>query len=105
MNIWLVLISMGIITFAIRYSVIGMLGNAEMSPAIKRELRYVPPAVLTAIIVPSLLMPAGVFDLSFGNIRLIAGVIAIGVAYFTKNTLATIGAGMAVLWLLQWIVV
>ncbi len=63
-----------------------------------------PPAVLSAIIFPELLRPGGTFDLSFGNVRLLAGVLAAGVAWRTKNVLLTIGVGMVALWVLQVVV-
>ena len=67
----------------------------------RRALHYVPPAVLSAIIFPELLYPANHLDLSLGNTRLLAGMIAILVAWYTKNTLLTILAGMIALFILQ----
>ncbi len=58
-------------------------------------LRYVPVAVLTAIIVPEILASDGTLDFSLGNARLIAGLIAALVAWRTKSALWTIAAGMA----------
>jgi branched-subunit amino acid transport protein len=57
--------------------------------------------VLSAILFPELLFPAGQFDFSPGNTRLLAGIAAILVAWFSKNTLLTILAGMIVLFILQ----
>ena len=101
MNVWLLLIGMGIVTYAIRLSLIVLIGHVEVPPIIQRALRFVPPAVLTAIIFPELLRPGGTLDLSFGNVRLLAGVLAAGIAWRTKNVLLTIGVGMAALWVLQ----
>jgi len=101
MNVWLLLIGMGIVTYAIRLSLIVLIGHVEVPPIIQRALRFVPPAVLTAIIFPELLRPSGTFDLSFGNVRLLAGVLAAGVAWRTKNVLLTIGVGIVALWVLQ----
>ncbi len=101
MNVWLLLIGMGIVTYAIRLSLIVLIGRVDVPPIIQRALRFVPPAVLTAIIFPELLRPGGTFDLSFGNVRLLAGVLAAGVAWRTKNVLLTIGVGMGALWVLQ----
>jgi branched-subunit amino acid transport protein len=70
-------------------------------PLIQQALRFVPPAVLSAIIFPELLRPGGALDLSFGNVRLLAGVLAAAVAWRTKNVLLTIGVGMVALWVLQ----
>ncbi|OGO27056.1 MAG: hypothetical protein A2W33_03320, partial [Chloroflexi bacterium RBG_16_52_11] len=90
MNIWLVMILGGLITFGIRYSFIYLLGRIEVPEPVQRALRFVPPAVLSAIIFPELLMHAGRFDLSFENERLLAGAVAVLVAWFTKNILLTI---------------
>ncbi len=101
MNLWLVVIGMGIITYAIRLSMIVLLEKVEITPTIKQALHFVPPAVLSAIIFPELLQPGGTIDLSFSNERLLAGFLAMIVAWRTKNVLFTIAAGMAALWLLQ----
>jgi len=104
MNIWLLLIGMGIITYTIRLSLIVLIGRVDVPPLIQRALRFVPPAVLSAIILPELLRPGGTLDLSFGNVRLLAGMLAAGVAWRTKNVLLTIGVGMVTLWVLQAII-
>ena len=99
--LWLTLLGMGLITYGIRLSMILLLGRFELSDGLRRALRLVPPAVLSAIIFPELLRPNGVLDISFGNPRLLAGIIAALVAWRTKNALLTIGVGMAALWVLQ----
>jgi branched-subunit amino acid transport protein len=101
MNVWLLLIGMGLVTYAIRLSLIVLIGRVDVPPLVQKALRFVPPAVLSAIIFPELLRPGGTFDLSFGNVRLLAGVLAAGVAWRTKNVLLTIGVGMVALWVLQ----
>ena len=103
MNIWLVMIIGGLITFGMRFSLIFLFGRFEVPETMRRALHYVPPAVLSAIIFPEILYPAGSLDLSLGNTRLLAGIIAILVAWFTKNTLLTILAGMLALLILQFI--
>jgi len=101
MNLWLIVIAMGIVTFGIRLVPIVLLGRIEIPLVIQRALRFVPPAVLTAIVVPELLYRNNQVDVSPTNVRLLAGLIAIGVAWRTKNALITIGAGMIALWVLQ----
>lgn len=101
MNLWLVIIGMGIITYGIRLSMIVLLEKVELTTRLKQALRFVPPAVLSAIIFPELLQPGGRLDVSLGNERLLAGLLAMVVAWRTKNVLWTIAAGMAALWLLQ----
>jgi branched-subunit amino acid transport protein len=104
MNIWLVMLIGGLITFGMRFSLIFLFGRFEIPETMRRALHYVPPAVLSAIIFPEILYPTGSLDLSLGNTRLLAGIVAILVAWFTKNTLVTILAGMLVLLVLQFIV-
>jgi len=101
MNIWLVLIIGGLITFGMRLSLIYLSGRFEIPETMRRALHYVPPAVLSAFIVPSLLMPSGRIDISFDNIRLLAGLIAIVAAWFSRSTLVTILVGMAALFVIQ----
>ncbi|MBI5825760.1 MAG: AzlD domain-containing protein [Chloroflexi bacterium] len=105
MNIWLVIMIGGLITFGIRFSLIYLLGEGkfEIPETLRKALHYVPPAVLSAIIVPELFIRDGNFDLSLTNTRLLAGIIAIVTAWFSRNTLLTILVGMAALFLLQWL--
>jgi branched-subunit amino acid transport protein len=101
MNLWLIIIGMGIVTFGIRLVPIVLLGRIGIPLIAQRALRFVPPAVLTAIIVPELLYRNDQVDMSLTNARLLAGLIAIVVAWRTKNALITIGVGMIALWVLQ----
>lgn len=101
MNIWLIIIGMGIITYAIRVTPILLLERMEIRGTLRQALRFVPAAVLSAIIFPELFMPGGELDVSLGNERLLAGLLAAIVAWRTKNILFTIAAGMAALWILQ----
>ena len=102
MNIWLVMLLGGLITFAIRFSLIYLFGRLHILETIRRALRYVPPAVLSAIVFPELFFHDGTINLSLDNIRLLAGLVAILVAWISRNTLVTIIAGMLALFLLQW---
>ena len=104
MNLWLIIIGMGLVTFGIRLVPIVLLGRIEIPLVVQQALRFVPPAVLTAIVVPELLYRNGQIDVSLTNLRLLAGLIAIVVAWRTKNALLTIGAGMIALWVLSAIV-
>jgi branched-subunit amino acid transport protein len=101
MAIWVTMCLAGLVTFGIRLSFIQLLGKVELPLPLKRALRFVPPAVLTAIIFPELLLHSGSLDISFGNSRLLAGLLAILVAWRTKNAVLTILAGMAALYLFQ----
>lgn len=101
MNIWLVMFLGGLITFGMRFSLIYLFGRFQVPETMRRALHYVPPAVLSAIIFPELFLREGEWYVSLDNYRLLAGLAAILVAWFSKNTLITIIAGMVVLFLLQ----
>ncbi len=103
MNVWLILLLGGLLTFGMRYSFIYLLGRFEMPETMRRALRFVPPAVLTAIVVPELVFRSGQINVSLGNFRLLAGVVATLVAWKTKNTILTILAGMAALLILEFV--
>jgi branched-subunit amino acid transport protein len=100
-NVWLVMLLGGLITFGMRFSLIYLFGRFQVPETMRRALHYVPPAVLSAIIFPELFLREGEWYVSLDNYRLLAGLAAILVAWFSKNTLITIIAGMVVLFLLQ----
>ena len=101
MNIWLVMLLGGLITFGMRFSLIYLFGRFHIPETIRRALRYVPPAVLSAIVFPDLFLRDGSLNLSLDNYRLLAGLGAALAAWFSKNILVTILAGMIALFLLQ----
>ena len=101
MNIWLVMLLGGLITFLIRFLLIYLFGRFHIPETLRHALRYVPPAVLSAITFPELFFQGGALNLSLENTRLLAGLAAILVAWISKNTLVTILAGMVALFLLQ----
>lgn len=101
MNIWLVMLLGGLITFAMRFSLIYLFGRLHVPETMRKALHYVPPAVLSAIIFPELFLHEGALNLSLENTRLVAGFFAIVVAWISRNTLITIIAGMIALFLLQ----
>ena len=102
--LWLTLLCIGAMTYAIRLSFITFFGKIEMPPLLLRTLRFVPVSVLSAIIFPALFLNANRLNLTLSNARLIAGILAALVAWRTKNVLLTIIVGMAGLWLLQLVV-
>jgi len=95
------IVGMGIATYAIRLSLILLLGRLTVPPLVQRALRFVPPAVLSALIFPELLLPGGTPVFSFWNPRLLAGALAGVVAWKSKNALLAIAVGMVALWVLQ----
>jgi branched-subunit amino acid transport protein len=101
--LWIVIIISGLLTFAIRLSFIVLLDKIKISALIGQALRFVPLTVLAAIIAPALFLPRNTLDLSLSNARLIAGIIAVLIAWRTKNVFLTIIVGMACLLALQFV--
>lgn len=103
MNVWMALIGMSVVTFALRASLLVLPAHVQLPPLLRRALRYVPPAVLTAIWAPELLLHSGSLNLAAGNHRLLAGVVAIAVAWRFRKTFVTLGAGLLALHLFDWL--
>lgn len=101
MSVWLIMALAGLLTYAIRLSFIAALEKIAMPPWFRRALRFVPAAVLSAIIVPGLVDRGGAMDFSLRNPQIWSGILAIAVAWFSRSVLLTIAAGMAALLLLQ----
>jgi len=100
MKLWIVIIAGGLLTYLTRLSFIALFGRYKVPKLVQRGLRFVPPAVLSAIIFQELLIRDGAVNISFGNLRLIAGLVAGLVAWRTRQPLLVIVAGMGALLLL-----
>jgi branched-subunit amino acid transport protein len=99
--LWVVIVGAAAVTFMLRVSFIALLGRTGMPPSVERALRFVPAAVLTAFVIPLLIYENGAMQVSLGNERLLAGLIAALIAWRSGSVLFTLGGGMAALWVLQ----
>jgi branched-subunit amino acid transport protein len=103
--VWAVVLTAGLLTYALRASFIFAYDRIGGLPDdFERGLEFVPAAVLAGLVLPSLLLRDGGLAVSAGNTKLVSGVVAFGTAWVTENTLATIAAGMAVFWTLRFLV-
>jgi branched-subunit amino acid transport protein len=94
---------MALVTYLLRASFLLLPPGVETPPLLKRALRYVPAAVLTAIWAPELALQDGVLVLSPHNERLLAGAVAIAVAWRFRLTFATIASGLLALHFFDWL--
>jgi branched-subunit amino acid transport protein len=85
------------VTFLVRFTFFALGDRVAFPPLVQRALRYVPVAVLTAIIVPMVLLPDGAhWQLTWRNAWLL-GTLATGlVAWRFNHLLASISVGMLV---------
>lgn len=87
---------MAAVTFGIRYLLFALADRIRMAPWIEASLRFIPPAVLTAIVLPALFLPKGDWDLSLSNPYLVASIAAAAAGIAARNLLATIAIGLGV---------
>ena len=99
LKLWVVILAVGALNYASRLSFIAFFARRTMPPPLARALRYVPAAMLAALIVPMIAAPAVGAD-PF-NPKLPAALVAGAVAWATKSTPKTLAAGMLALWALQ----
>ncbi|WP_263138542.1 AzlD domain-containing protein [Pseudomonas sp. RIT-PI-AD] len=100
-NLGLIL-GMAAITFAIRYSLFAW-PDLRFPPLVRQGLHYVPTSVLSAIVVPGMLLPDGRhWWLAWDNAYLLGGLATLLIAALSRHLLATIGGGLACFFLLRW---
>lgn len=103
-TVWLVLVAAGAGTFALRLSFILLFGRIDaVPPRVVGVLRFVPAAVLSALVVPAIVAVSAdpTPGLQYDPAKVVAGSLAAVVAWRTESVLATIGVGMATLWALE----
>ena len=101
LKLWTVIVAVGVLNYLSRLSFIALFARRTMPPLLARALKYVPAAMLTALILPMVIDWHGT-PADLATPRVAAMLIATAVAFTTRSTLATLGSGMAALWLLQW---
>ncbi len=77
MSLWLTIFAAGLLTYGIRLSFIYLTGRVAMPAWFMRALRFVPAAVLSAIIVPETLTWQGTTSVDWRNPQLWAAVVAV----------------------------
>lgn len=98
MNIYMLLVTGGIIlgTFATR--TVMLLGGQRFKPSrhIDAALRYAPVCALAVLVVPEVLLNAGAVDLSITNPRLAGALAASAFVLWNRSMMGCIAVGMAV---------
>ncbi len=100
----LMIAGMAFVTFGIRYIVLASAGHFTFPSWAKSGLNFVPPAVLTAIIIPAVLIPNGNgIEFHLQNASLLAACVAMIVGLIRKDLLTTIVVGMIAFGLFKWL--
>ncbi|XVH32457.1 AzlD domain-containing protein [Haloferacaceae archaeon DSL9] len=103
-TIWVAIFLIGLCTYLIRLSFIYLFGRLDQVPTrIQRALRFVPAAVLAALVFPAVITVQPSATATLTDDRLLAGAIAAAVAWRTEDVLATIVVGMGSLWAIRFL--
>ena len=100
LSLWVVIVVVGALNYLSRLSFIAFFARREMPPLLARALKFVPAAMLTALIVPMIVAPS-LGPPGEAVPRVVAAVLAGAIALVTRSEMATIAAGMAALWALK----
>jgi branched-subunit amino acid transport protein len=98
---WALIAGAALVAFLSRAIFIVPGSHLRLPATAERALRYAPAAALMAIVAPDLALVQGALSISIENPKLIAGLVAFGLAAGTRSILATIAGGMAVLLLMR----
>lgn len=101
--LWGIVAAAGAGTYLIRLSFLAVFERVDtVPPRLRRALRYVPAAVLAALVVPEVVFAGGgTGGLALAPFRMLAGTIAALVAWRTGSVLWTIVSGMVALVVLE----
>lgn len=100
LQVWVIILGLGLGTYLLRFSFLGIIGNRPLPEWVLRHLRYTAVAVMPGLITPLILFPqatGGALDL----VRLGAALATIAISLWTRNVTLTIFGGAAVLFALH----
>ncbi|MFB9994961.1 AzlD domain-containing protein [Deinococcus oregonensis] len=101
MNIWLLILGVGLVSLCLRASFLVMLRGRQLPQHVTSSLGLVPAAVLAALVAPELLHFSVTGTLDILNPRMVIGLIAAAVAWKTRNVLWTLVVGLGLLFGVQ----
>jgi len=99
----LLVAGMALVTFLVRYPVLALVSRITLPQVMLDGMKFIPPAVLAAIIAPAMFMPDGALDLHLSNAYLVAGIAAGLIAWRARNLLTTIVLGMTIFLFWRWL--
>lgn len=100
--IWTIIPVLGVGTYLMRFSFLGIIGGKPLPEWVLRHLRYTGVAVLPGLVAPLVLWP----DATGGEVdpaRLCAALVTFGVGLTTRNATAAILCGGVTLFGMLWV--
>ena len=93
-EIVLIIMGMAAVTFFTRFASAVLFRQTGVPVWFERWMKHVPTGILTALIIPALLLPKGYLDVSIHNHYLLAGLVATVAACFFRNAIVTMSLGL-----------
>ena len=93
----LTILAMGVVTYLPRLLPVWLLANRSLPKPVAAWLRYVPVAVLAAMLAPSLMVQNGSVALGFDNLFLWAALPTFVVAWRRRSLVAPVLVGMSLI--------
>jgi len=100
-EIVVLIIVMAMAALFTRFASVILLRRTGMPAALQRCLKWVPVGVFSALVASAIFSPKGVLNLSFQNPYLLAGIVAIFLAWQFRNFVVTVGLGTIAMLLLR----
>jgi branched-subunit amino acid transport protein len=91
-EIWVIIVVLGLGTYAIRFSFLGLIGHRQLPDWLLRHLRYTAVAILPALVTPLVLWPSATGG-ETDPVRLAAAAATLVVGYVSKSLMWGIAAG------------
>ena len=101
--IFLTIIGMALVTYLPRLLPVWVLSSRSLPPLVVDWLRYVPPAVLAAMLLPSLIVQDQSLNISLNNLFLLAAIPTFLVAWKTRSLFGSVVVGMVLVALGRWL--
>jgi branched-subunit amino acid transport protein len=99
---WLVVVVLGVATYLIRFSFLGLLGNRPLPGWMVRALRYTAVTVLPALVAPAVIWPAATHGAADPQ-RLVTAAATIAAGMLTRNMIAALVTGGVVFYLMPYL--
>lgn len=102
-RVMITILGSAIVTYFTKFPLLVISGGNKIPEKLRKYLSFIAPAILTALIAPSIFTVEGKLDLSINNYYLPAAVITVILAYFSKSMLASIIVGLSSVALMSWL--
>lgn len=101
-TLWTVILGLGLGSYLLRFTFIGLVGNRPIPEWLLRHLRYTAVAILPALVAPQILWPAATNG-DTDPARLAAACVTLAVGLISRNVFAAIFAGAMTLYALLYL--